>query len=78
MPSSSSQARRRSGSSNSAKLGLPRETTIDPYNGEPLHVKKLPAGWQVYSVGMDLTDNSGTFAKVTDVGVGPIKNSTIH
>ena len=32
-------------------LGLPEETTIDPYNGEPLHVKKLPEGWMVYSVG---------------------------
>ena len=25
-----------------ADLGLPHETTIDPYNGEPLQIKKLP------------------------------------
>ena len=25
------------------ELGLPAETTTDPFNGEPLHVKKTPA-----------------------------------
>ncbi|MGC8638738.1 MAG: hypothetical protein ACP5XB_02535 [Isosphaeraceae bacterium] len=55
-----------------ADLGLPPEVTIDPYNSQPLHIKKLPEGWLVYSVGMNLVDDGGTLEKVTDVGVGPI------
>ena len=35
-------------------LGLPAQATIDPFNGEPLHVKKRPEGWMVYSVGRNL------------------------
>jgi hypothetical protein len=54
-------------------LGLPLETTIDPYSGEPLHLKKVPEGWKVYAIGMNLADDGGTFEKVADVGVGPIK-----
>ena len=56
-----------------ADLGLPQGTTVDPYNGEPLHVKKLPEGWLVYSVGLNLADDGGTLDKVADVGFGPIK-----
>ena len=58
-----------------ADLGLPHETTIDPYNSEPLHIKKLPEGWLVYSVGMNLVDDGGTLEKVEDVGFGPIKQT---
>jgi hypothetical protein len=53
------------------ELGLPTEVTIDPYNEEALHVKKLPEGWVVYSVGRNLIDDGGTLDKVVDVGVGP-------
>jgi hypothetical protein len=53
-------------------LGLPEEATIDPYNGKPLHVKKLPEGWMVYSVGKNLADDGGTLDHGTDIGVGPI------
>lgn len=56
-----------------ADLSLPHEVTLDPYNSEPLHIKKLPEGWLVYSVGMNLVDDGGTIEKVKDVGVGPIK-----
>ena len=33
----------------------------------------MPEGWLVYAVGMNLVDDGGTFDKVEDVGVGPIK-----
>ena len=53
------------------ELGLPVATTVDPYNGEPLHVKKLPEGWIVYSVGSNLVDDGGVLGGKTDIGVGP-------
>jgi hypothetical protein len=63
-----------------AELGLPAETTTDPFTGEPLHVKRLPQGWLVYSVGPNLQDDGGTLIGslgVTgdnwDVGVGPLR-----
>ena len=55
-----------------ADLGLPRDATIDPYNGEPLHVKKLPEGWMVYSVGRNLVDDGGIPDYKNDLGAGPI------
>ncbi len=56
-----------------AELDLPVEATIDPFNGEPLHVKKLPEGWMVYSVGPNLVDDGGIPDGKSDVGVGPIR-----
>jgi len=53
-------------------LGLPEQATIDPYNGEPLHVKKLPEGWMVYSVGRNLVDDGGIPDYKNDIGAGPI------
>ena len=58
---------------NLSDLGLPGEVTIDPFNGEPLHVKRLPEGWMVYSVGRDLVDDGGILDGNTDVGAGPIR-----
>ncbi len=52
-------------------LGLPAEATTDPFNGEPLHVKKSPRGWTVYSVGGNGVDDGGAFDKAADIGVGP-------
>jgi hypothetical protein len=52
-------------------LGLPLETTIDPYNGEPLHLKKSPAGNMVYSVGKNLADDGGKMDGIADIGAGP-------
>ncbi len=53
-------------------LGLPAETITDPFNGEPLHVKKTPQGWLVYSVGRNLRDDGGKLEDPDgDVGVGP-------
>jgi hypothetical protein len=38
-------------------LGLSPETIVDPFNGEPLHVKRYLGGWLVYSVGSNLRDD---------------------
>jgi hypothetical protein len=56
-----------------AELGLPAATTTDPFTGEPLHVKKLPQGWLVYSVGSNYKDDGGKLEHpmLSDVGVGP-------
>jgi hypothetical protein len=54
-------------------LGLPADTTIDPFTGEPLHVKKRPDGWAIYSVGKDLKDDGGVSNNCfrgPDYGVG--------
>lgn len=56
-----------------AELGLPPQTTTDPFTGEPLHVKKTPKGWLVYSVGPNFQDDGGKLDDFNngDVGVGP-------
>ena len=53
-----------------SELGLPAATITDPFTGEPLHVKKLPQGWLVYSVGANYRDDGGKLDGL-DVGVGP-------
>jgi hypothetical protein len=57
------------------ELGLPVATTTDPFNGELLHVKRLPEGWLIYSVGEDLTDDGGKLLPCSppgcDYGVAP-------
>jgi hypothetical protein len=54
-------------------LGLPTETITDPFTGKPLHVKKTPQGWLVYSVGPNFKDDGGKLDDPIngDVGVGP-------
>jgi hypothetical protein len=52
-------------------LGLPADATTDPFTGDPLHVKKMPQGWLVYSVGENFQDDSGKLEDNSDVGVGP-------
>jgi hypothetical protein len=60
-----------------ATLGLPSETTTDPFNEAPLHVKRTPEGWLVYSVGQNLRDDGGKLDASAnddgDVGVGPLE-----
>jgi hypothetical protein len=56
---------------NIAALGVPASATVDPFNGEPLRIKKLPEGWIVYSVGGNLIDDGGNLEGRADVGVGP-------
>src|SRR5262249_24555955 len=59
-----------------AKLDLPLDATTDPYNGQPLQLRKSTDGWVVYSVGRKLKDGGGGNlggAADQDVGIGPIK-----
>ena len=57
-------------------LGLPAAATTDPFTDKPLHLKKLPGGWLVYSVGKDLKDDGGELSNDQDVGVGPPHSPT--
>ena len=52
-------------------LGLPADVTIDPFDGKPLHLKKLPDGWLIYAVGKNLKDDGGKLADLQDIGLGP-------
>lgn len=54
-----------------AKLGLPKDVTVDPYNGKHLVVKRVSGGWLVYSVGKNMKDDGGKFENVEDAGFGP-------
>ena len=58
------------------ELGLPADVGIDPFNGKPLIIKKLPEGWLVYSVGENLQDDGGKFENRLDVGFGPKISAT--
>ena len=50
-------------------LGLPPDTILDPFDGQQLHVKRLPDGWLVYSVARNLKDDGGAIGPFLDVGV---------
>jgi hypothetical protein len=54
-----------------ADLGLSAAATTDPYNGEPLRLRRVEGGWVVYSVGNNLTDDGGQVKDLKDVGYGP-------
>ena len=55
------------------QLGLDKRFTTDPYTGKPLLTKKTPAGWSVYSVGRNGTDDGGKIGyPLEDVGAGPL------
>ena len=54
-----------------ASLGMPADAIVDPFDGQKLRMKKLPAGWLVYSVGGNLKDDGGDIAEQADVGLGP-------
>lgn len=54
-----------------SELGLPTEATIDPFDGQPLRVRKRQEGWVVYSVGKNRKDDGGELEGGLDVGVGP-------
>lgn len=59
-------------------LGLPAGETTDPFNGAPLHLRKLPEGWLIYSVGANLTDDGGDLVDNKDVGLGPRRAVVEH
>ena len=56
-----------------SELGLPTETTTDPFNGELLHAEKTRQGWLIYSVGRNYRDDGGKLDDPSDgdIGVGP-------
>jgi hypothetical protein len=55
-------------------LGLPREAITDPFDGQPLRIKRLPEGWLIYSVGANLQDDGGEkLDGLSDAGIGPIR-----
>ncbi len=49
--------------------GLPTEVTTDPFTGKPLLVKRTKAGWAIYSVGQNLTDDGGSLEQREDIGL---------
>lgn len=53
------------------ELHLGAKIKIDPYNGQPLRIKRIKGGWVVYSVGGNLIDDGGKIEESEDVGVGP-------
>lgn len=62
------------------QLGLPADVFLDPYNGQPLVIKKTEDGWLIYSVGADREDDGGQIDEYgdmgfRDVGIGPLDGS---
>ncbi|HEV3142449.1 MAG TPA: hypothetical protein VGZ47_01040 [Gemmataceae bacterium] len=55
------------------ELGLPADTTTDPYTGQPLVVKKVDGQWLIYGLGPNLKDDGGKLDNYDDVGLGPVK-----
>ena len=55
-----------------ADLELPAEATLDPFNGKPLVIRSTEAGWLIYSVYNNGTDEGGVFKKQEDIGLGPL------
>jgi hypothetical protein len=55
------------------KLGLPKDATIDPFTGSPLHLRKTAGGWIIYSNGSNLADDGGRLEDLKDVGIGPVR-----
>lgn len=53
-------------------LGLEPSEIVDPFNGKPMIVRKLPEGWLVYSVGANRIDDGGEVANMEDVGATPL------
>ncbi len=56
------------------ELGLPKDTTTDPFGGGPLIVTSTPRGWMIYSVGANRHDDGGKLDGYSDVGVGPVED----
>lgn len=54
-------------------LKLPPATTIDPYSGQQLLLRKTDEGWIVYSVAQNGVDDGGDFKELKDYGVAPAK-----
>jgi hypothetical protein len=53
------------------ELNLPKETTVDPYSGQPLKLKSTKDGWIIYSVMDNGIDDGGSFIALQDYGLAP-------
>jgi hypothetical protein len=54
-----------------ADLALPESAVIDPFSGQPLRLKQTDAGWVVYTVFTNGTDDDGNFQEMADWGLAP-------
>ncbi len=61
-----------------ADLNLPKESTIDPFSGEPLKLKHTDGGWVIYSVMQNGVDDGGEFKDAKDYGLAPRKWRTME
>jgi hypothetical protein len=52
------------------KAGLLKAVPLDPFDGEPLRLKRLPDGLVIYSVGQDRTDNGGIINRRAEAPAG--------
>lgn len=52
-------------------LSLSPQTTIDPFSGARLKLKKTPEGWVIYSVMNNGADDQGDFKDMKDWGLAP-------
>jgi hypothetical protein len=54
-----------------ARLNLPADALLDPFDGKPLRIKSDAAAWIVYSVGENLVDDGGDITEkdCKDVGL---------
>jgi hypothetical protein len=52
------------------KAGLLKAVPTDPYDGQPLRLRRLPDGLVIYSVGKDRADNGGTLNRQNPIADG--------
>ena len=56
-----------------SSLGLPADSTVDPFTEQPLMIRKQGTSWLVYSLGFNLKDDGGEVDEGKDVGIAPLK-----
>ena len=44
-------------------IGVPAESTIDPFTGDPMTIERANDQWLIYSFGYDQIDDSGDWEK---------------
>lgn len=59
-------------------LSLSRETTLDPFSGEPLKLKRTDDGWLIYTVMQNGIDDDGDFTDQKDYGFAPRKKQAVE
>jgi hypothetical protein len=61
-----------------ADLSLPKEETIDPFDGKPLKLKQTKDGWMIYTVMRDGVDDGGNFDQLKDYGLAPPRERVVY